>query len=152
MMIQTDKSVDPHSPTAATAPRSSTYGHGEYAPVSTVHTSSMIPPPGFRTSTHMQDSASARSVSDTGPFSGHDAAIMADAFRQALRKPDFADRPHEEGESPDQNGDKKDVLARELAEEGRDIRSVSSQRGVRVQALDDDDQSGRRTPTSRKPS
>lgn len=76
------------------------------------------------------------SVSDAGPFSGQDAAIMADAFRKALRKPDFGDRPMEEGESPD-TGDtaaKPDpVLRRELAEEGRDIRSVSSVRGVTVE-------------------
>ncbi|KAI0755141.1 hypothetical protein C8Q80DRAFT_1094119 [Daedaleopsis nitida] len=80
-------------------------------------------------------------TSDTGPFSGADAAIMANAFRQALRKPDFADRPVEEGESPDDHGGgptRAELLNQELAEEGRDIRSVSSSRGVRVETLSDD--------------
>ncbi|KAJ6517456.1 hypothetical protein C8R47DRAFT_253815 [Mycena vitilis] len=40
------------------------------------------------------DSASDR------PFSGADAAIMADAFRKVLRKPEFPERPVEKGESP----------------------------------------------------
>jgi hypothetical protein len=81
----------------------------------------------------------ASTISESGPFSGADAAIMADAFRKALRKPDFAGRPVEEGESPDQpdNGEqrKEELLNRELAEEGRDIRSVSSSRGVKVETL-----------------
>lgn len=80
------------------------------------------------------------SVGDSGPFSGADAAIMADAFRKALRKPDFAGRPVEEGESPEnhEGGDNEDLLLnRHLAEEGRDIRSVSSSRGVRVETLSD---------------
>ena len=58
---------------------------------------------------------------------------MAAAFRNVMRKPDFADRPMEEGEVV---GEKEtDVLNRELAEEGRDIRSVSSSRGVKVETL-----------------
>jgi hypothetical protein len=60
---------------------------------------------------------------------------MADAFRKALRKPDFADRPQEEGESPETNGaneTEEHLLSRELAEEGRNIRSVSSEKGVKV--------------------
>ena len=79
-------------------------------------------------------------TSDAGPFSGADAAIMANAFRQALRKPDFADRPVEEGESPDdQHGQSRaELINLGLAEEGRDIRSVSSSRGVRVETLSDD--------------
>ena len=79
-------------------------------------------------------------TSDAGPFSGADAAIMANAFRQALRKPDFADRPVVEGESPDdQHGQSRaELINLELAEEGRDIRSVSSSRGVRVETLSDD--------------
>jgi hypothetical protein len=76
------------------------------------------------------------SVGDAGPFSGADAAIMADAFRKALRKPDFAGRPEEEGESPPEKptapeGD--ELLREELADEGRDIRSVASSRGVKVE-------------------
>ena len=83
-------------------------------------------------------------TSDAGPFSGADAAIMANAFRQALRKPDFADRPVEEGESPDDHGQahghsRVELINQELAEEGRDIRSVSSSRGVRVETLSSDD-------------
>ncbi|KAF8969018.1 hypothetical protein BDZ97DRAFT_1915704 [Flammula alnicola] len=84
----------------------------------------------------------ASTISDSGgPFSGADAAIMADAFRKMLRKPDFADRPVEEGDSPDGPPDDEGmsaeggnvVLSRQLAEEGRDIRSVSSSRGVKVE-------------------
>ncbi|KAI0248566.1 hypothetical protein BJV78DRAFT_1156403 [Lactifluus subvellereus] len=75
--------------------------------------------------------------SDT-PFSGADAAIMADAFRKALRKPDFAGRPIEEGDSPESQEQKEHrLLSRELAEEGRDIRSVGSSRDVRVETLGD---------------
>ncbi|EMD39817.1 hypothetical protein CERSUDRAFT_112080 [Gelatoporia subvermispora B] len=88
------------------------------------------------------DGASTVSGSEAAPFSGADAAIMADAFRAALRKPDFASRPVEEGESPDDNGvgpsqNPDRLLNQELAEEGRDIRSVSSSRGVRVETLSD---------------
>jgi hypothetical protein len=72
------------------------------------------------------------------PFSGADAAIMADAFRKALRKPDFAGRPIEEGDSPESQEQKEHrLLSRELAEEGRDIRSVGSSRDVRVETLSD---------------
>ena len=41
------------------------------------------------------------SAGEGGPFSGADAAIMADAFRKALRKPDFIGGPVEEGIAPD---------------------------------------------------
>ncbi|TFY81920.1 hypothetical protein EWM64_g2098 [Hericium alpestre] len=83
------------------------------------------------------------SAGDAAPFSGADAAIMANAFRQALRKPDFAAPPIEEGESPDtQDRHDAQLLSRELAEEGRDIRSVSSSRGVRVETLSDADGEG----------
>jgi len=72
------------------------------------------------------------------PFSGADAAIMADAFRKALRKPDFAGRTIEEGDSPEALEQKEHLLlSRELAEEGRDIRSVGSSRDVRVETLTD---------------
>jgi len=75
----------------------------------------------------------AHSTGDQGPFSGADAAIMADAFRKALRKPDFAGATVEE---PEERSDDA-IMNRELAEEGRDIRSVSSSRGVRVETLSD---------------
>lgn len=90
-------------------------------------------------STVSPDGASANSET---PFSGADAAVMAEAFRKALRKPDFADRPMEEGESPEaalEEGERPGLINRELAEEGRDIRSVGSSRGVRVETLGSDD-------------
>ncbi|KAG6836468.1 hypothetical protein H0H93_007748 [Arthromyces matolae] len=75
----------------------------------------------------VRDGASVHDGASTeAPFSGEDAAIMADAFRKMLRKPDFAARRAEEGESPnspDEEG-KESILGRELAEEGRDIQSV----------------------------
>ncbi|KAF5370984.1 hypothetical protein D9615_010002 [Tricholomella constricta] len=97
------------------------------------------------TSVVMHDGASTISrtgsaANNEGPFSGADAAIMADAFRKMLRKPDFAARPVEEGDSPgspDHEDGKEEMINRELAEEGRDIRSVSSERGVRVETLSD---------------
>ncbi|KAI6005353.1 hypothetical protein EDC04DRAFT_2970718 [Pisolithus marmoratus] len=80
-----------------------------------------------------RDGASeAHSAGDSGLISTADAAIMADAFRKALRKPDFAAAPVEEN---DDGKDEDDVINRELAEEGRDIRSVGSSRGVRVETL-----------------
>ena len=90
--------------------------------------------------THDAESTTSRpgSAGDSGPFSGADAAIMADAFRKMLRKPDFAAAaPVEEGESPE--GQDEQIINRELAEEGRDIRSVSSSRGVKVETLGDSD-------------
>ncbi|RDB24350.1 hypothetical protein Hypma_008423 [Hypsizygus marmoreus] len=85
-------------------------------------------------------SAAAGGAGDSGPFSGADAAIMADAFRKMLRKPDFAGGPVEEDATgtEDENGKGKHVMInRELAEEGRDIRSVRSERGVKVETLSD---------------
>jgi len=76
-------------------------------------------------------------VNAEGVITGSDAAIMADAFRKALRKPDFAERTQEEGESPETQGTGETealLLNRELAEEGQNIRSVSSERGVKVVA------------------
>ncbi|KAG9315630.1 hypothetical protein JVU11DRAFT_3272 [Chiua virens] len=75
----------------------------------------------------------AHSAGDQGPFSVADAAIMADAFRKALRKPDFAGATVEEPEERKEDA----LINRELAEEGRDIRSVSSSRGVRVETTSD---------------
>lgn len=81
----------------------------------------------------VSDISRAHSAGDQGPFSGADAAIMADAFRKALRKPDFASATVEEPEERKEDA----LINRELAEEGRDIRSVSSSRGVRVETLSD---------------
>lgn len=96
------------------------------------HAPSVISPDGAST-------ISRANSADQGPFSGADAAIMADAFRKALRKPDFAEQPVEEGESPPEQKDEA-LINRELAEEGRDIRSVGSSRGVKVEALSDSGQ------------
>ncbi|KAF9031750.1 hypothetical protein BJ165DRAFT_1358148 [Panaeolus papilionaceus] len=83
--------------------------------------------------THSHDGASTISGDGAGAlFSGADAAIMADAFRKMLRKPEFPVGGVEEGgHGPTRAGH--EVLSRELAEEGRDIRSVASSRGVRVE-------------------
>jgi len=71
------------------------------------------------------------SAQESGLFSGADAAIMADAFRMALRKPEFMGGPPEE--RPEEKEKETELLNKELAEEGRDIRSVSSSRGVKVE-------------------
>ncbi|KAM6494069.1 hypothetical protein JOM56_010430 [Amanita muscaria] len=107
------------SPTMANAPQSSSGHHGAI-PASLIHDgASSISRPG--------------SATETGPFSHADAAIMADAYRKVLRKPDFTGRVEEDAE-PEV---KEDIITRELAEEGRDIRSVGSSRGVRVETLSD---------------
>jgi len=94
------------------------------------HAPSVVSPDGAST-------ISRANSADQGPFSGADAAIMADAFRKALRKPDFAEQPVEEGESPQEQQDDASLINRELAEEGRDIRNVGSSRGVKVEELSD---------------
>lgn len=93
--------------------------------------SSIVSPDGASTISH------GGSAGEGGPFSGADAAIMADAFRKALRKPDFAGGI-EEGESPgSEQPNNGELMNRELAEEGRDIRSVESSRGVQVETMSD---------------
>jgi hypothetical protein len=86
----------------------------------------------------MSDGAStiSRAHSESAPFSGADAAIMADAFRKALRKPEFPAGAPEEGETPDSQKERREaeLLGAELAQEGRDLRSVGSSRDVRVQS------------------
>lgn len=127
MMANTDNQHSPQLPLLAggamTQGRPSSEQH---------HAPSAVSPDGASVTSH------ANSAGD-GPFSGADAAIMADAFRKALRKPDFAGEPVEEGDSPDVHEDRNedDIMNRELAEEGRDIRSVGSSRGVRVETLSD---------------
>lgn len=92
----------------------------------------------------IHDGASTTSAGDSVPFTGADAAIMADAFRKMLRRPDFTGHLEEDDGSPNGVDDDYDddhqhgpggvgLIGRELAEEGRDIRSVSSERGVRVE-------------------
>lgn len=76
------------------------------------------------------------------PFSLTDAAALGLAFRNVMRKPEFPDVDEGDGDSPgirqsvteDDAG--REVLESELAEEGRDIRSVSSSRGVKVETVD----------------
>lgn len=76
------------------------------------------------------------------PFSLTDAAALGFAFRNVMRKPDFADVDEGDVDSPgirqsvvdDDAG--REVLETELAEEGRDIRSVSSSRGVKIETVD----------------
>jgi len=76
------------------------------------------------------------SAQESGLFSGADAAILADAFRMGLRKPEFGgtnESPEEPEESPEEKArNEAELLNKELAEEGRDIRSVSTSRGVKV--------------------
>ncbi|KAF8752600.1 hypothetical protein RHS01_07561 [Rhizoctonia solani] len=81
------------------------------------------------------------------PISGQDAAIMASAFRAMLRKPDFASRPEEEDESPEERNVRD--MKEQLAEEGRDIQSVRSERGVRVHnTAEDGSEDGWGRPTT----
>jgi hypothetical protein len=126
--------LDAHSPVDK-APGSSS-AHGEPQSIE----SGLGPLPAItRQNVVSSDGASTVSRADSagGPFSAIDAAAMAAAFRNVMRKPDFADRPMEEGEGESPEQKEADVLNRELAEEGRDIRSVSSSRGVRVETLSD---------------
>ena len=92
-------------------------------------------------SPEVHDGASTTSRgSDAAPFSGADAAVMANAFRDMLRKPNFMDRSMEEGDNPEDQTAPDPLINRELAEEGRDIRSVSSSRGVKVETLSGEDE------------
>lgn len=180
MMIQAPPTDDPgQSPVTLQSPDHFAKS-GPLAAAGAMMGAAATAPGGTRNNSVQYDGASTRSVSDAGLFSGQDAAVMADAFRRALRKPDFADRPLEEGESPDTgtNGVKNtpssgapampspakppapppaprepDVISRELAEEGRDLRSVSSIKGYTVQSLDDGSVEGATTTgTNRKSS
>ncbi|KAH9924269.1 uncharacterized protein BXZ73DRAFT_50604 [Epithele typhae] len=131
--------VDTGGPTSPTAPLSGGFGAAAGAGAGAYAANRTSSP--TTAEAHGQDGASMISrTSDQGLFSGADAAIMANAFRQALRKPDFADRPVIEGESPDDQHaqSRAELINQELAEEGRDIRSVSSSRGVKVETLSDD--------------
>jgi hypothetical protein len=58
---------------------------------------------------------------------------MADAFRMALRKPEFGETNENPEDSPEEKAKEEELLNKELAEEGRDIRSVSTSRGVKVE-------------------
>ncbi len=109
------------------------------APQSPLMEQTPAPRPASLSSPNDGSSMISHAHSSETPFSGADAAIMADAFRKALRKPDFVGRTIEEGDSPEAQEEQKEnlLLSRELAEEGRDIRSVGSSRDVRVETLTD---------------
>ncbi|KAJ7626608.1 hypothetical protein DFH06DRAFT_1481063 [Mycena polygramma] len=86
------------------------------------------------------------------PFSGSDAAIMANAFRTELRQPGRAlDEEDAEGgagprtRSPDRpEAEREALLRRGLSSDGAGIRSVDSIRGVRVESSSEDH--GRTSP------
>lgn len=112
----------PSSPTYDTAAAAAAAGGAVGGAAGVHHAPSSVSPDG------------ASSYSDN-LISSADAALMAEAFRHQLRNAGI-DQPVEEGESPDSQN-QPDMLSRELAEEGRDIRSVGSSRGVRVETLSD---------------
>ncbi|KAJ6477163.1 hypothetical protein C8R47DRAFT_655493 [Mycena vitilis] len=101
-------------------------------------------------------SDSTQEHADSRPFSGSDAAIMADAFRTALRQPGRAldEDDAESGSvagartrSPDRpEGEREALLRRGLSSDAAGIRSVSSIRGVRVE--ESSEGHGRASPLS----
>jgi len=99
------------------------------------HPPSVVSPDGASTISR------ANSGSEGGLISGADAAIIADAFRKALRKPEFlGERPVEEGDTPESAGPDSagfdnghHLLNQELAEEGTGLRTVGSSRDVHVE-------------------
>ncbi|KAI0320162.1 hypothetical protein OF83DRAFT_1053656 [Amylostereum chailletii] len=134
MMPGAISAVDmPHSPVMEES------GHRMYDPPVSLARAASVSSPNDDASMISHAQSHAHSTGDSGLFSGADAAIMADAFRKVLRKPDFAGRPIEEGDSPETQEPKQDeaLMNWELAEEGRDIRSVGSSRGVRVENMSD---------------
>lgn len=74
------------------------------------------------------------------PFSLTDATALGFAFRNVMRKPEFPDVDEGDAEGlrqsvvDDDAG--REVLESELAEEGRDIQSVGSSRGVKIETVD----------------
>jgi hypothetical protein len=127
---------DVHSPLMAEAGFGAAAGAGGLAAGAALHKEEPA-----RADKHLtSDGAStiSRAHSESAPFSGADAAIMADAFRKALRKPEFP-AGVEEGDTPDSQKDRREaeLLGAELATEGRDLRSVGSSRDVRVQSASD---------------
>ena len=131
-------SESPMMAAAATADPSSPITHeSSYAGHQAVLPTLVRSPPSVH---HEQSSVHSKGTADP-MISTHEAAYMADAFRKALRKPDFADRPPEEGESPESNAVQTEerLLKSELADEGRDIMSVRSERGVKVVTDEEED-------------
>ncbi|KAG8727807.1 hypothetical protein FRC12_022206 [Ceratobasidium sp. 428] len=90
-------------------------------------------------------SAAAPSVeeddSEPGLISGQDALIMAEAFRQTMRKPDLTMRPDEEGESPEDKyvREQAEMIQEQLLEDGKKIIGVRRERGVSIQEINEVD-------------
>ncbi|KAG8714705.1 hypothetical protein FRC09_017343, partial [Ceratobasidium sp. 395] len=90
-------------------------------------------------------SAAAPSVeeddSEPSLISGQDALIMASAFRQMMRKPDFTMRPDEEGESPEDKyvREQAEMIKEQLLEDGKKIIGVRRERGVSIQEINEVD-------------
>lgn len=75
--------------------------------------------------------------SEDQPFTSDEASRMADAFRNALRNPEFApgmgggESSGADGDSPNENGGgsrASALLREELAAEGKDLRSVGDRK------------------------
>ncbi|KAJ7652599.1 hypothetical protein B0H17DRAFT_1214914 [Mycena rosella] len=123
-MAQHDAPAAPVAPVAAAglAHAGSITSHGH------VQTPSRAISPAERTTS--PDSTGSRA--EARPFSHSDAAVMAAAFRTAMRQPG---RPLAEDERSESPATERDVLLeRELADAGTDIRRVGSVRGVRVES------------------
>ncbi|KAG8781335.1 hypothetical protein FRC12_021971 [Ceratobasidium sp. 428] len=90
-------------------------------------------------------SAAAPSVeeedSEPGLISSQDASIMAEAFRQMMRKPDLTMRPDEEGESPEDKyvREQAEMIKEQLLEDGKKIIGVRRERGVSIQEINEVD-------------
>ena len=85
---------------------------------------------GSRNVGHESSSVAERSTLDEGQsggglVSGSEAALMAQAFRKALRQPEF---PKSGEPSPPEEVEAQDLMDRELATEGRSVRSVGDVR------------------------
>ncbi|EST09290.2 hypothetical protein PSEUBRA_000878 [Kalmanozyma brasiliensis GHG001] len=97
---------------------------------------SLGPPAAIGGAAMMAGHSAASRQSDEQPFTSDEASRMADAFRNALRRPEFAggmtgDSSGAEGESPNEmpGGSRASALLREeLASEGKDLRSVGDRK------------------------
>ena len=82
--------------------------------------------------------------SENQPISASDAALLSDAFRKVLRKPDW--KPEDE-EDDDTNlsqeerlrrKEAKELMKKELAEEGTDLQNISSHTKVEIHNISDE--------------
>ncbi|KAJ7081572.1 hypothetical protein B0H15DRAFT_450609 [Mycena belliarum] len=78
-------------------------------------------------------STASRQGQDARAFSHSDAAVMAAAFRAALRQPGRA-LPEDAGADASPRAERQALLERELGDAGTDIRRVESVRGVHVES------------------